>query len=134
MDDNAVCKIKIVLKKCQLAYVTVYLKQFSTDDRRREATVSISSRQTSAVLKITPQQLHHLLNKIERAEIDGIIGISDWLEIVASDEMKLFKYECGAHFLLEYRNCRVKIDQEIIEALIYVNQRIHAFLAVATAQ
>lgn len=133
MESSDVCKIKIVLKKCQLACVTVFLKEFSTDHRRRrrrEATISISSRQTAVVLKITPQQLRHLLIKIERGEIDGVIGLNDWLAIdVASDEMKLLKYECGAHFLLEYRNCRVKIDQEIINALIYADQRIHSFVA-----
>lgn len=124
--ENSVCRIKVTLKKCQLAYVTVFLKEFIN---HHEATVSISSRQTSAILSITPQQLHHLLNKIEQGEIDGIIDTCDWLITTPLDEMKLYKYECGAFFLLEYLNCRVKIDQEIVHALINAEKRINSFIA-----
>lgn len=128
--ENSVCKIKIVLKKCQLAYVTAFLKEFSD---RREASVSISSRQTADVLTITPQQLHYLRNKIEQVEIDGVIGMSDWLPTTPSHEMKLHKYECGVFFLLEYHNCRVKINQEIINALICAEERINSFITAVAA-
>lgn len=123
--EGSVCKVKVVLKKCQLAYVTLFLKQFTED--RREASVSISSRQSADVVTITPQQLHYLHNKIQKSQIDGVIDISDWLS-VASYEIKLYKYECGTLFLLEFRNCRVKINQEVVNALIYVKQRIHSFI------
>lgn len=122
--EGSICKVKFILKKCLLAYVTVFLKQFID---RREATVSITSRHTTAVVSLTLHQLLFLHEKIQQSQFDGTIDINDWLS-TASHEMRLFKYKCGALFLLEFRNCRVKIDSEVIRALIYAQQRIQSFI------
>lgn len=75
--------------------------------------------------------LRQLRDKIQHDRIDGVVHINDWLT-APSHGMKLFKYDCGALFLLEYRSGRIKIDQEIINALNHIEQRIDSFLIVTS--
>lgn len=131
--NNDVCKIKILFMPCQLAYVMVHLKN-DPFIHRKDASISISSKQSGDIIILTPQLLDILYSKIQRAQFDGIIHTNGWLAAAAaapSHQMKLYKYgcECGAFFLLDYQNCRIKIDKEVVAALIIAKLRVHSFVA-----
>lgn len=123
--DNALCRIKMIFLEYSLAFITVYLKQTPNG---REATASISPKDSSDVVTMLPEELSVVLNKIEESDIDGIISAEDPPSTAPSNDMKLYKYDCGKIYRLEHRNCCVKLDRELINALLYAEERIHSYL------
>lgn len=123
------CKIKMTLSEYPLAYITVTFKKTANG---REATVTITQKQspTTDIVSMTSSEFGIFLHKFELSQFERIIStgnLSTPTTTIPSYEMKLFKYDCGEFFSLEYRNHRVKIDRQLILALLHVEEKLHSF-------
>lgn len=99
----------------------------SNTDTARAATVIIGSKQTGESIELTPSEMQQLLNKFENRQFDG-----DWSDsstaTTPSEQMKLFKHQCGECYWFEYRKFRIRIDQDVIHKLLHFEEKMKSFL------
>lgn len=133
---NEICEIKMRVSQSYYTYITVILTSTTdnNNNNKREGSVTFSSKQTSDIITLTLPELQQLLDKFERSQFDDIIVFGEWPTpaTISSHQLKLFMYDCGEFFSLEYRNCRVKIDRNIIHKLLYIEEKLKSFINIAT--
>lgn len=131
-------KIKMFLSRSLFACIVLALKSTpainNNNNNKREGRVIISSRQTSDIITITLSQLQQLLDKFERSQFDGVFVMGECTTSteISFHQLKLFMYECGEIFSLQYRNHHVKIDRDIIHKLFYIEEKLKSFIEFET--
>lgn len=131
----SVCNISVTLNEYRFGYISIYLK--SAAGTRNEGFVSISTKgpqiTPSTVITLSSAQLCFFLDKFERLDFDGIVPAVNWiidttmLTTPPSFNLKLFRYDCGGCYIIEFHNKRVFFDQEMVNGLLFAEEQLHAF-------
>lgn len=103
----------------------------SSNNCKREATVTISSKHGLGTIEMTLLELQQLLNKFEQREFDDEGVEANATTTSSSFEMKLFKPQHFSElYLLEYRNSQVIIDMHMFLKLMYIEENMKSFIEI----
>lgn len=126
--ENGSCEIKMELIRGQDAYIT-FVSSVNRNNGIRHGTVTISSTQTRDNITMSLPELRQFLDKFERSEFDAVITTAQWpTTTFPFGTMKLFKYECGEFFVLQYRDSRIRFTTDLIHKLMYTEQKLITFI------
>lgn len=101
---------------------------YNDTNTSRDAAVMIMSKQTDQSVEMTLSELQQFLDKFEEQQFDGEWSHRDCQTPAPGEPMKLFKFQCGECFVLEYHSSRVRIDRDIFHKLLTYEEKMKSFL------